>query len=418
MSDLLSSKVDSRVLDNVGELAGRFATARPFRHVSIDGFFTEDTVNELAAAFPAFDEKLAMNENGEVGGKAVHEKVRSLGKAYRELDDLVKGEDFRKLISRITGVPDLRYDPYYFGGGTHENLHGQSLDAHVDFNFHPVTRQHRRLNMIFYLTEQWDDAWGGSIQLHRDPYVAPSQDEIVVVTPVFNRCVIFETNEHSWHGFPRIDLPEDKRNLSRKSFALYYYTDTRPSEELGPEHSTIYVEQHLPEDWHGDISLTAAQMQHIRNLLASRDQHLKRLYGNVKQLYTELNHLKEAHGLQPPPGVAPEPPEPAAAFAEPGPPEPPVQEAVVEVNEAAAEVQPDQTEVVAEPAGPSLEELEEQWRAQLREREEQVQRSDAALARREAELSRLRHRVEELEHSTSWRVTRPLRGIKRMFTRG
>lgn len=458
MSDLLNSKVSKQVLDGARQLADQFANASPFKHVSIDGFFTEDTVQALVEHFPGFDEKLAINENGEVGAKAVHEKVRNLGNPYQELDDLVKTEEFRELISTITGIPDLRYDPHYFGGGTHENLHGQSLDAHVDFNFHPITRQHRRLNMIFYLSDEWKDEWGGSIQLHRDPYLPPSQDEIVVVTPLFNRCVIFETNEYSWHGFPRINLPEEKRHLSRKSFALYYYTDTRPSEELGPEHSTIYVEQHLPEDWAGDISLTAEQMQHIRNLIGSRDQHLRRLYGNVKQLYTELNHLKEAHGHQAPPGIAPEPPEPVAPLAEPeqvessdaseGSDEVIASEVSSEVTvtdtaDSEAESQGENALAVdsslegqladkeealkklAETAAKEQEALKSEHKKHLKSASEELEylqakllREQAAIARREAELERYKRRVEELEQSTSWRITAPVRSVKRMFKSG
>ena len=102
-------------------------------------------------------------------------------------------------------------DLAYFGGGTHENLQGQDLDAHIDFNYHPLTRQHRRLNLIIYLNEQWQDEWGGSLQLHRDPTLPPQSDEIVTVTPLLNRCVIFETSERSWHGFRRIDLPADRQ---------------------------------------------------------------------------------------------------------------------------------------------------------------------------------------------------------------
>ena len=254
----------------------------------------------------------------------------------------------------ITGVPDLEYDPNYFGGGTHENRHGQSLDAHVDFNLHPITRQHRRLNLIVYLTPEWRDEWGGSIQLHRDPYLPPSQDEIITVTPAFNRAVIFETNEYSWHGFPVIALPEDKRHLSRKSFALYFYTDTRPEDELGPAHSTIYVEEHLPEDMHAGMVLSAERLQHIRNLVTRRDQHLRRLYGNIMQLNTELNHAREQQGRKPPP-----------------------------VPEEDSE-------------SDDLEGLQEM------------------LGRREAEVRRLAARIEELENSTSWKVTRPMRSLKRL----
>lgn len=364
MTESLKRCVGSDVLGNQAEYARRFAAARPFRHVAIDGFFSAELAARLAASFPPFDERLAINENGEVGAKAVHEKVTALGPDWRELDELVQSAEFRALISRITGVPDLQYDPHYFGGGTHENLHGQGLDAHVDFNLHPITRQHRRLNLIVYLTPEWRDEWGGSIQLHKDPYLPPERDEIVTITPAFNRCVIFETNEYSWHGFPRIDLPPDKRHLSRRSFALYYYTDSRPAEELGPEHSTIYVEEHLPADVQAGAVLSAERLQHIRNLLASRDQHLRRLYGNIKMLYTELNGLKERLGLQPPPATAPEHGGVGAG-------ERPLTE------------------------------------GELR----------GAMERREAEIRRLKSRIAELENSTSWKVTAPMRALKRLLLR-
>lgn len=294
----LEANVSQQVVDRVEELAVQFRSAQPFRHVMIDDFFTPELCRRLTENFPPFDESLAINEDGLVGNKAVHEKIMDLGPEWQRLDELVQQASFRELVSAITGIEDLQYDPHYFGGGTHENRHGQGMDAHIDFNFHPVTRQHRRLNLIVYLSEEWQDEWGGSIELHKDPYLPPALDEIVTITPLFNRCVIFETNEHSWHGFPWISLPEEKKALSRRSFALYYYTDTRPERETGREHSTIYVDQHLSRDFQAGMELSAGQLQHIHELLGSRDQHLKRLYENIKQLNTERNRLVEHQTMQ------------------------------------------------------------------------------------------------------------------------
>ncbi len=347
MTDL----VNPRVTDRPEELRKLFVSARPFRHIAIDSFLDDGFAHALLDAFPAFDEKLAINENGVVGGKAVHEKIATLGPAWRQLDQLVAGEDFRKLITDITGIPELKFDPEYFGGGTHENLHGQSLNPHVDFNFHPVTRQHRRLNLILYLSPEWDRSWGGSIQLHRDPYQPPAMDEIVTITPLFNRCVIFETNEQSWHGFKRINLPDDKRGLSRKSFALYYYTDTRPAEETGAEHSTIYVEEHLPEHFKAGMQLGAEDLQQVCNLLASRDQHLKRLYAEIQHLNTDLNYLRGKLG----------------------------------VDELFEIIEPDADDSV----------------------------ETTVLKKR---LAGLQRRIQALETSTSWRITSPIRALKRMMT--
>jgi len=347
----MNKLVNLTVSANSADLRKQFLNAQPFRHIAIDDFLEPAFAQSLLDNFPAFDDTLAVNENGEVGGKAVHEKITDLGQVWQQLDALVAGEEFRTLISEITGIRGLKFDPDYFGGGTHENLHGQSLYPHVDFNFHPLTRQHRRLNLILYLCPEWEPGWGGSIQLHRDPYKPPAEDEIVTIAPVFNRCVIFETNEYSWHGFRRIDLPETKRHLSRKSFALYYYTDSRPVEETGPEHSTIYVEEHLPEHFVAGMQLDGDDLQQVRNLLASRDQHLKRLYADIQRLNTELENLRRQLGQA----------------------------------ETCADVEPGTND-------------------------------SQALQMFEHRITHLQRKLHEFETSTSWRVTRPLRALKRALT--
>ena len=121
-------------------------------------------------------------------------------------------------MSDLTGIPDLLPDTNMFGGGT-QNRHGQELDAHIDFNYDPQTKLHRRLNLLVYLNKEWDESSGGSIELHSNPR-KPDENQIASFTPLLNRAVVFETNEYSWHGFPRINLPADKRVLSRGAIGL------------------------------------------------------------------------------------------------------------------------------------------------------------------------------------------------------
>jgi hypothetical protein len=369
MTDLLKQLVNPQIIGRSAELARCFADAQPFRHVQIDDFFATGFSHELSDNFPAFDEELAVNEDGVIGNKAVHEKIGELGPAWRSLDELVKSDGFRDLISTITGIPELQYDPHYFGGGTHENRHGQGLDVHIDFNLHPITRQHRRLNLIVYLNEEWQDEWGGSIQLHKNPYLPPRLDQVVSISPRFNRCVIFETNEHSWHGFPRVDLPEDRRSISRRSFALYYYTDSRPEEESGPEHSTIYVDQPLGEEFQEGMELEAEHLAEIHQLLGSRDQHIQRLYGNIKLLNTDigkLNELRSYHEEQ--------------------------QEELEFLRREFDRVRREEASLRAENA-----------------------RLEQNMETGEAEITRLRQRIQDLRSSTSWRLTRPIRILKRLL---
>ena len=94
----------------------------------IDNFLSEDIAKGMLAAFPSFEDRYALNEMGEVGGKAVRMDVRELSDVYRRLDAYLQTSEFLDFVSRVTGIPDLLYDPDYVGGGTHENRRGQGLD--------------------------------------------------------------------------------------------------------------------------------------------------------------------------------------------------------------------------------------------------------------------------------------------------
>ncbi len=269
--------IHSSVLDGVAELRRRFATAAPFRHVVIESFLEPDLCGALASEFPGFDAGQARNELGEIGGKAVHADLRNLGPAYAVLDRLLQSSEFLALISEITGIPKLLYDPEYVGGGTHENLNGQDLDTHVDFNYHPTSRLHRRLNLILFLNPEWETEWGGLLELQKDPALPAAENVIRLVAPMQNRCVIFETTEVSWHGFRRITLPPEK-NLSRRSIAVYFYTKERPAGERAPSHGTVYVPRPLPDFVQPGYTLNENDAYELQVQFARRDAQIRYLY--------------------------------------------------------------------------------------------------------------------------------------------
>lgn len=284
--------IEPRLFSGIDGLRQDFGSAKPFRHLVIDNFFKAEFATDLLRQFPAFESGNARAEDGSIGNKSTVEKIRGLGPAYAQLDDVIQSKPLLDFIGAITGIPELLYDPWYFGGGTHENRHGQDLDAHVDFNRHPVEHWHRRLNLIVYLNHRWQDEWGGSLQLHSDPRA--DDDEYVAVTPLFNRAVIFETTEQSWHGFPSIQLPQQERDLTRRSIALYFYTLDRPAEELADTHSTIYVDRPLPDRFAAGRMLTDDDMQELRVLLQRRDMHNQRLYKEITALTHQLEGARSA----------------------------------------------------------------------------------------------------------------------------
>ncbi len=276
------SLIDPEVVDNVDTWSQRFSEAAPFRHVVIDRFFAAPVADALLAGFPTFEQGNSVGDDGQPGGKSTVARIRRLGAPFNALDECIKSRPFLDLIGRMTSIQDLLYDPFYLGGGTHENRSGQSLDAHVDFNYHPSERWHRRLNLIVYLNPHWEPAWGGALELYENPHA--NDKPAVAVAPLFNRCVLFETTERSWHGFSRIRLPDEQRDLSRKSIALYFYSRERPAAETAGRHSTHYVHPHLPEHLQPGHTLSERDIEALRTMLARRDDHLRRLFEENSQL--------------------------------------------------------------------------------------------------------------------------------------
>lgn len=271
-----ASIIHPRVLETADALGASFASAEPFPHLVIDDFFAPGVAERLLAEFPGFEQGNFVGDDGQPGGKSTLDKVRQLGPAYRALDDAIQSPGFLQALSRLTGIDGLLYDPWYLGGGTHENRNGMSLDPHVDFNFHPSERWHRRLNLIVYLNPEWEAQWGGCFELFRDPHASPRPD--VSIPPVFNRCAIFETSERSWHGFDQIQLPPEHAGLSRRSIALYFYTKDRPAEEIAGRHTTYYVNRQLPERFVEGRALDAHDVAELQGLIAQRDAHIRMMY--------------------------------------------------------------------------------------------------------------------------------------------
>lgn len=280
------------VLAGAADYAETFHDAQPFRHIVIDDFLEALVCSGLLETFPRFEDRYALNEMGEVGSKAVRMNVRDISDVYRDIDRYIQTPEFLDFVSRVTGIPDLLYDPDYIGGGTHENRDGQGLDQHVDFNFHPGTRWHRRLNLIVYLNPEWDETWGGNLQLQADPWNGDTRGP--AVAPLFNRAVIFETTERSWHGFSAIHLPVGKKSLSRKSFAIYLYTKERPLAETAASHATVYVPDGLPEGLQAGATLREADMTELRNRFERMRGQLKFLYDREKEFAAQIAGLEGA----------------------------------------------------------------------------------------------------------------------------
>jgi hypothetical protein len=208
--------------------------AEPFPHIVIDDFFPEVVVDRVLAEFPSPTDLEWVEFKRPQEKKLASPIEQHLSPAARSLIWEMNSQVFLQFLARLTGINSLIPDPQLHGGGMHQIQRGGKLGVHVDFNKHADYRLDRRLNVLLYLNKDWKDEYGGHLELwNRDMSQCVKR-----IAPVFNRLAVFSTTETSWHGHPDpLDCPHDR---TRKSLALYYYTNGRPESESAEDHTTVF----------------------------------------------------------------------------------------------------------------------------------------------------------------------------------
>lgn len=218
-------------------LHDRYRTADPFPHVAIDGLFRDDDLESVLAEFPRPEETqwMAFDSPTEKKLGFFHE-YSTISPAIRTFLDAMNGFEMLLFLEALTGIEGLIPDPYFGGGGIHQIEPGGFLKIHADFNVHPKLKLDRRVNMLIYLNKDWQDEWGGHLELWNPDMTTCRQQ----IAPLFNRTVVFSTTDTSYHGHPRPLLSPP--GVTRKSVSLYYYTAGRPEAERSEAHDTIFRE--------------------------------------------------------------------------------------------------------------------------------------------------------------------------------
>ena len=223
----------ARIAARVPELRTRWQESKPFRYLVCDAFLMPDFAEQILSEYPS-PSSAVWNDTTYVHQRRKLTLTSGFPALIAEFFDLTSSDEFREVLTEITGIDALLHDPDLVGGGLHQVLPGGFLNVHVDYNFHPKTKLHRRLNLLLYMNEQWKEEYGGYLEL----WDMSERRQIESIAPTFNRAVLFETNEVSFHGHPRpIASPPA---ITRKSLAVYYYSVHRNVAEVAPEHNTLY----------------------------------------------------------------------------------------------------------------------------------------------------------------------------------
>jgi hypothetical protein len=227
--------IDPSYLENLLESGPNvYQQAQPYPHIAFDDFLPEEVLENVLSEFPLPGQIRWNQYTNDREKKLEANSELNMGPNTRLLLRELNSSIFLTFLEKLTGIEGLIPDPHYVGGGIHQIQRDGFLKVHTDFNRHTRLKLDRRLNVLIYLNKHWEESYGG----HFEMWNADMTEAVRRVLPIFNRCVIFSTTDFSYHGHPNpLTCPE---GWTRKSIALYYYSNGRPAREITDAHSTVF----------------------------------------------------------------------------------------------------------------------------------------------------------------------------------
>jgi hypothetical protein len=228
---------------NLEDYNDEFVNNNPFPHIYLDNFFDEDIIEEVYNEFPDENSDIFTWKSNDKNSKKLMCQDRVvIEERLPKIDAFIKylnSPAFLDEVSKLTGIKNLVGDMELAGGGLHQIYSGGFLNVHADFNVSDtMPDHHRRLNIIIYLSKDWEEEYNGQLEL----WDTELTHSVKHVHPAFNRIVMFNTQPDgdviAYHGHPTpLSAPD---GVTRKSIALYYYTKEEPNNILSGKHKTIY----------------------------------------------------------------------------------------------------------------------------------------------------------------------------------
>jgi Rps23 Pro-64 3,4-dihydroxylase Tpa1-like proline 4-hydroxylase len=228
------------------------------RHAVIDNLLDPRICHEVYNAFP-------LDTKNFYSMKSFRERKRTssnLSQQKKILSDLTYALQDKKvvnLIESLVGFKKLVPDPNLYAGGISMMFKGDFLNPHIDNSHDKHKVNYRRLNILFYVSPNWNIKNGGNFELWNEAITKPK-----TIPCFFNRLIIMETNKTSWHSVSPVKI-----SMPRCCVSIYYYSKESP-------HSFKYF--HV-------TSFVGRPNEKIKRALSIVDNNLRNAFANLFRIW-------------------------------------------------------------------------------------------------------------------------------------
>ena len=219
---------------NLGKYLANFAIAKPYPHLILDNFLDKTFFSNLNTQDLNINSKKNFF-NTEFEKNKLTSKNLMLSKNIQIILDALSTNEFLKNLNKLTNIKQLfsTQKGHTALANYHEMYESGFLGSHVDHSSEPETGLPHVLNIILYLSENWDKSWGGATNLFNKNGTKVKKK----IDFVPNRAVIFLHTPFTFHG-----VTEIKNNYNKRSslYVDYYSKNLKPYEHFDLDFKNVW----------------------------------------------------------------------------------------------------------------------------------------------------------------------------------
>jgi len=239
-----STLILQSLTENKEQLKKQFASSKSqIGYFFVDNLLPEELVLELCNSFPKANEMVLKKSIRE--DKYVAAQMNLYNPILEEIIYAFQDKRIVALIGEICEISEMIPDENLYAGGISMMGNKQFLNPHLD-NSHDKDRElWRVLNLLYYITPNWEEEYGGNLELWPNGLSKPQ----ITIHSKFNRLAIMATHNGSLHSVSPVVFEGFRCCVSN------YYFSKNPLLETDDFHVTSF--RGRPENKFTDLILQA-----------------------------------------------------------------------------------------------------------------------------------------------------------------
>lgn len=215
--------------ENKEQLKKQYASSKnQIGYFFIDDLLPEELALELYKSFPNASEMVLKKSIRE--DKYIAAQMNLYNPILEEIIYAFQDQGIVNIIGEICEIKEMIPDENLYAGGISMMGHKQFLNPHLD-NSHDKDRAlWRVLNLLYYITPNWEEEFGGNLELWPDGLSKPQ----ITIHSKFNRLAIMATHNGSLHSVSPVVFDGFRCCISN------YYFSKNPLLETDDFHVTSF----------------------------------------------------------------------------------------------------------------------------------------------------------------------------------